>query len=79
MIEGPLGDLLAYGIETGLIEAGDLSYVRNRILEVLRIDDYDLTAEGSGARGTIDELEMVRRRTKRSVQDSLMDYMKGKK
>ncbi|MEI2641031.1 MAG: hypothetical protein V9G10_01525 [Candidatus Nanopelagicales bacterium] len=56
MIEGPLGDLLAYGIETGLIEAGDVPYVRNRILEVLRIDDYDLTAEGSGARGTIDEL-----------------------
>lgn len=56
MIEGPLGDLLAYGIETGLIEAGDVPYVRNRVLEVLRIDDYDLTAERSGARGTIDEL-----------------------
>jgi hypothetical protein len=31
------------------------------------------------ARGTIDELEMVRRKTKRSVQDTLMDYMKGKR
>lgn len=30
------------------------------------------------ARGTIDELEMTRRKTKRSVQDALMDYMKGK-
>jgi SNF2 family DNA or RNA helicase len=30
------------------------------------------------ARGTIDELEMTRRTTKRSVQDALMDYMKGK-
>lgn len=30
------------------------------------------------ARGTIDELEMTRRQTKRSVQDALMDYMKGK-
>jgi hypothetical protein len=31
------------------------------------------------ARGTIDELEMTRRKTKRSVQDALMDYMKGKR
>lgn len=31
------------------------------------------------AQGTIDELEMVRRHTKRSVQDALMDYMKGKR
>lgn len=30
------------------------------------------------ARGTIDELEMTRRSTKRSVQDALLDYMKGK-
>jgi hypothetical protein len=30
------------------------------------------------ARGTIDELEMTRRTTKRSVQDALMEYMKGK-
>jgi len=31
------------------------------------------------AKGTIDELEMTRRKTKRSVQDALMDYMKGKR
>lgn len=31
------------------------------------------------AKGTIDELEMVRRKTKRSVQDTLMDFMKGKR
>lgn len=30
------------------------------------------------ARGTIDEVEMTRRTTKRSVQEALMDYMKGK-
>lgn len=30
------------------------------------------------ARGTIDELEMTRRQTKRSVQDALLEYMKGK-
>ena len=28
------------------------------------------------ARGTLDELEMSRRHTKRSVQEALMDYMK---
>jgi hypothetical protein len=31
------------------------------------------------AKGTIDELEMTRRKTKRSVQDALMDYMKGQR
>lgn len=30
------------------------------------------------AKGTIDELEMSRRQTKRSVQDALLEYMKGK-
>ena len=30
------------------------------------------------AKGTIDELEMARRKTKRSVQDALLTYMKGK-
>ena len=30
------------------------------------------------ARGTIDELEMTRRSTKRSTQDALLEYMKGK-
>jgi hypothetical protein len=31
------------------------------------------------ARGTIDEVEMLRRQTKRSVQEALMQYMKAKK
>lgn len=30
------------------------------------------------ARGTLDEMEMDRRQTKRSVQDALLEYMKGK-
>lgn len=30
------------------------------------------------AKGTIDEMEITRRQTKRSVQEALMDYMKGK-
>lgn len=56
MIESALGDLLEYGLRTGLIETGDLSYVRNRVLEVLQLSDYDLSVEGTGAEGTIDEL-----------------------
>jgi hypothetical protein len=31
------------------------------------------------ARGTIDEVEMLRRQSKRSVQDTLMEYMKGRR
>ena len=31
------------------------------------------------AKGTIDEVEMIRRKTKRSVQDTLMEYMKGQR
>ena len=56
MIETALGDLLVYGVNTGLIEAGDVAYVRNRVLEVLRLSDYDLAAEGTGAEASIDEL-----------------------
>lgn len=56
MIEPALGDLLAYGVNTGLIETDDVPYVRNRVLEVLRISDYDVGAEGSTPQGTIDDL-----------------------
>jgi UDPglucose--hexose-1-phosphate uridylyltransferase len=56
MIETPLGDLLAYGVKTGLIEHGDVPYVRNRVLEVLAVSDYDLASEGTGGAGSIDDL-----------------------
>lgn len=57
MIEPALGALLDYGQAQGLIVARDRVYVRNRILEVLRIDDYDLAAEGRGDPATqVDEL-----------------------
>lgn len=48
MIGPSLGVLLAYGIGTGLITAEDVPYVRNRVLEVLRIDEYDPAAESDG-------------------------------
>jgi len=45
MIEQALGALLHYGTTSGLIAAGDVTYVRNRVLEVLRLQEYDLAAE----------------------------------
>ena len=39
-----LNALLAYGRETGLIEAGDETYVYNRLLETLRLDEAGETA-----------------------------------
>ena len=56
MIEGPLGDLLVYAQDHGLITAVDVPYVRNRVLEVLRIAEYDLVSEGTGSPATIDHL-----------------------
>ncbi len=56
MIEQGLGNLLTYGVQTGLIEDGDIAYVRNRVLEVLGVPDYDLAAEARGGPGSIDDL-----------------------
>ena len=56
MIEGPLGDLLAYAQRCGLIHPADTVYARNRVLEVLRIPDYDLRHEGTGSEAAIDDL-----------------------
>ncbi len=51
MIEAHLAALLDYGQSQGLIAAQDRVYVRNRVLEVLRLDDYDLAAETGAAPG----------------------------
>ena len=57
MIEPALGALLDYAQAQGLIADRDRVYVRNRILEVLRIDDYDLAAEVStDSAAQVDEL-----------------------
>ena len=45
MIEPALGRLLEYALRTGLITSDDEAYARNRVLEVLGIEDYDLIAE----------------------------------
>ena len=57
MIESAVGKLVDYGVTQGLIGAEDRAYVRNRIIEVLQIEDYDLAAETSDCGGVpIDEL-----------------------
>ena len=58
MIEASVAALLDYGLRNDLIGAQDVPYARNRILEVLRVSDYDLAAEqGEPApSGGIDDL-----------------------
>ncbi len=64
VIEPALGRLLEHARRTGLIASDDVAYARNRVLEVLGIEDYDLTAEGRedlggplvGAASDIDDL-----------------------
>lgn len=45
MIESAVADLLAYAQQEGLLVPGDVPFARNRILEVLRVDAYDLAVE----------------------------------
>jgi UDPglucose--hexose-1-phosphate uridylyltransferase len=57
VIEPALEALLDYGEATELITAEDRAYVRNRVLEVLSIDDYDLAAAGAArASESVDQL-----------------------
>lgn len=56
MIESAIGNLLDYGVRQGLIAPEDWVYVRNRIIEVLRIDSYDPAAETSDGSAPVDDL-----------------------
>lgn len=57
MIESSIGALLDYGCRHGLIQTEDVAYARNRILEVLRISDYDVASERyTTDEGGIDDL-----------------------
>lgn len=47
VIEAAVGNLVDYGVEQGLIADDDRAYVRNRIIEILQIEEYDLAAEKS--------------------------------
>lgn len=40
MINESIKKLINYGLDTGLIEKEDVIYTRNRILEILQLDDY---------------------------------------
>ncbi|MDL2218222.1 UDP-glucose--hexose-1-phosphate uridylyltransferase [Christensenellaceae bacterium OttesenSCG-928-M15] len=44
MIYSTIENLLHYGIKTGLMEKADQAYVRNRMLELLSLSDYDKRA-----------------------------------
>ncbi|MCI9105436.1 MAG: galactose-1-phosphate uridylyltransferase, partial [Lachnospiraceae bacterium] len=41
MVYDGIKKLVQYGLETGLIEEGDRIYATNRILETLRLDEYE--------------------------------------
>lgn len=60
MIEPALAALLDYAGDRGLLDQDDRAYVRNRILEVLRVGDYDpeleAAATGLSSAPGIDEL-----------------------
>lgn len=57
MIEQAVGNLVEYAVQHHLVEPSDRSYARNRVLEVLRIEDYDLAAETADCGDTpIDDL-----------------------
>ncbi|MEI6622003.1 MAG: UDP-glucose--hexose-1-phosphate uridylyltransferase [Actinomycetes bacterium] len=58
MISTQVERLLLYGVRSGLIVDADVRYVRNRILEVLRIEQYDASgrSEPTGSAGSIDDL-----------------------
>ena len=45
MIQKNIVKFIQYGLETGLIEAGDAVYAANRVLELLRIDALEDAAE----------------------------------
>jgi UDPglucose--hexose-1-phosphate uridylyltransferase len=56
VIEAAVGNLVEYGIAQGLVAPGDRAYVRNRVLEILRIEDYDLAAETADGDAPVDAL-----------------------
>lgn len=57
MIEPAIGNLVDYGVKQGLIADGDRAYTRNRIIEVLRIEEYNLAAETADCADThVDDL-----------------------
>lgn len=56
MIEAAVGNLVAYGVAHGLIAPGDRVYVRNRIIDVLGLEVYDLAAETADGHAPVDDL-----------------------
>ena len=44
MIYNDISDLVAYGVKCGLVKPIDRVYTINRVLEILKLDDYEETA-----------------------------------
>lgn len=60
MIEPAVAALVRYALSAGLIEPEDAGYARNRVLEVLRVVDYDLAAEPAGGSPVDDVDDLLR-------------------
>ena len=56
MIYKEIDRLLSYGIITGLVEKEDLIYTRNRLLELLELEDYHETGETIQDIGELEEI-----------------------
>lgn len=64
--------LLDYARNHGLIDAEDIAYARNRVLEVLRLSDYD-PARGGGVVPTGDVDELLRPLLDEAARRGLID------
>ena len=56
MLYDSIQKVVAYGIQTGLMEPADKTWAINRLLEVLRVDDYE---EPEDADGTDDHIDLA--------------------
>ncbi|MFV0344510.1 MAG: UDP-glucose--hexose-1-phosphate uridylyltransferase [Anaerocolumna sp.] len=56
MINTAIRELVLYGVLTGLITKEDATYTTNQLLEVLRIDDYEVTQDTSLEGADLEEI-----------------------
>lgn len=51
MVHEAIGKLVKYGLDSGLITEADRIYATNQILDVMKLDEYEEPAKGSGQTG----------------------------
>ena len=66
MIQNGITKLVEYGIRTGLLQEEDRIYATNQILDVLKLDEYEESAEGAGDGPDAGDLE--------GILKELLDY-----